>query len=160
MHWINAHPSTKFSDLPTALYRLYRVVDSSSFYSSQRKSSAFFLESYMHRVDITESFSAQYPTWIFNFGPYGQLRAVKENSSIILKYATFELCFLCFHGQVCLFVCFFIFKLAVRLRTSRASKNRDYWSLCFFVVHLSIFRILKLLCYFGTYGMYTCDEFL
>ena len=82
MHWINAHPSTKFSDLPTALYRLYRVVDSSSFYSSQRKSSAFFLESYMHSVDITESFSAQYPTWIFNFGPFGQLRAVKENSSI------------------------------------------------------------------------------
>ena len=28
-----------------------------------------------------------------------------------------------------------------------------------FVVHLSFFRILKLLCYFGTYGMYTCDEF-
>ena len=78
MHWINAHPSPKFSDLPTALYRLYRVVDSSSFYSSQRKASAFFLESYMHRVDITESFSAQYPTWIFNFGPYGQLSSGRQ----------------------------------------------------------------------------------
>ena len=25
---------------------------------------------------------------------------------------------------------------------------------------LSFFRTLKLLCYFGTYGMYTCEKFL
>ena len=39
-----------------------------------------------HRVVITEYSSAQFPTWIFNFGPYGQLNAVRENSSIKLKY--------------------------------------------------------------------------
>ena len=48
-----------------------------------------------HRVVITECSSAQFPTWIFNFGPYGQLNAVRENSSIKLKYATFS----CFRGQ-------------------------------------------------------------
>ena len=47
-----------------------------------------------------------------------------------------------------------IFKLAVRLRMSGAFKNRDWWAF-FFVVHLSLFRILKFLCYFGTYGIYT-----
>ena len=31
-----------------------------------------------HRLDITESASAQFPIWISNFGPYWQLRAVKE----------------------------------------------------------------------------------
>ena len=31
-----------------------------------------------HRVDITEGASAQFPTWIFNFRPYGQLRAVRK----------------------------------------------------------------------------------
>ena len=46
-----------------------------------------------HRVDITESSSAQFPTWIFNFGPYGQVKALRENYLIMLKYATFELCF-------------------------------------------------------------------
>ena len=38
-----------------------------------------------HRVDITECSSAQFPTWIFNFWSYGQLRAVQENSLINLK---------------------------------------------------------------------------
>ena len=38
-----------------------------------------------HRVDITESFSTQFPTWVFNFGPYGQRRVVRVNSSIMLK---------------------------------------------------------------------------
>ena len=32
-----------------------------------------------HRLDITESASAQFPTLIFNFGSYGQPRAVREN---------------------------------------------------------------------------------
>ena len=36
------------------------------------------LRAYTHRIDITESASAQFPTWIFNFGPYGHLRAVRE----------------------------------------------------------------------------------
>ena len=36
-----------------------------------------------HRVDITESASAQFPTWIINFGPYGQLRPVREKSSFM-----------------------------------------------------------------------------
>ena len=102
----NAHPPPGFSDLPTALLRLCRVVDSSSFYSSQRKASAFFLESYyMHRVDIAESFSD--PTWIFNFGPYGHLRAVKEKSPIILKYATFDSYFFMFSWANVLFFSFF-----------------------------------------------------
>ena len=39
------------------------------------------------------SASAQFPTWVFNFGLYGQLRAVRENSSIKLKNGTFEVCF-------------------------------------------------------------------
>ena len=43
-----------------------------------------------HRVDITESSSAQFPTWIFNFGPYGRLRPVSENSSIMLKVSKFQ----------------------------------------------------------------------
>ena len=41
-----------------------------------------------HSVDITEGASAQFPKWIFNFGPYGQIRTVKI--SIRLEYATFE----------------------------------------------------------------------
>ena len=48
----------------------------------------------------------------------------------------------------------FIFKLADRMRSMRtngASKNRDSWSP---PPHLSFFRILKLLCYFGTYCVY------
>ena len=44
--------------------------------------------------------------------------------------------------------------VCVTSRTSGASKNRD-WRSFFFVGHLSFFRILKLLRYFGTYGMYT-----
>ena len=35
-----------------------------------------------HRINITESSSDKFPTWIFNLGPYGQLRAVRGNSSI------------------------------------------------------------------------------
>ena len=31
----------------------------------------------MHRVDITEGASSQFLTWIFNFGPYEQLREVR-----------------------------------------------------------------------------------
>ena len=41
-----------------------------------------------HKVDITEGASAQFPTWIFHFGPHGQLRAVRKS--------TFEGCFLMF----------------------------------------------------------------
>ena len=52
----------------------------------------FRLNSSRHRVDITES-SSTLPTWIFNFGPYGQLRAVRENTSIMQEYATFRVCF-------------------------------------------------------------------
>ena len=39
-----------------------------------------------------------------------------------------------------------LFKLAVRLWMSGSSKNSDWWRY-FFFVHLSFFRILKLLCY-------------
>ena len=38
-----------------------------------------------HRVDITESSSAKFLIWIFSFGLYGQPRALRENSSIVLK---------------------------------------------------------------------------
>ena len=50
-----------------------------------------------------------------------------------------------------------ILKLAVRLRTSVLLRTEITGGrfFCFFVVHLSFFRILKLLCYFGTYGTYT-----
>jgi hypothetical protein len=48
-----------------------------------------------HRVDITEGTSAQFLTYIFNFGPYGQLRhgnpwlrAVREKNNYELL-ATF-----------------------------------------------------------------------
>ena len=51
------------------------------------------IEKRPHRVNITESSSDQFPTWVFNFGLYGQLRAVRENSSIMLKNGTFEVCF-------------------------------------------------------------------
>ena len=51
------------------------------------------IEKKVHRVNMTESSSDKFPTWVFNFGPYGKLRAVRENSSIMLKYATFEVCF-------------------------------------------------------------------
>ena len=44
-----------------------------------------------HRLDITESASAQFPTWIFNFGSYGQPRAVRENLYYDELWATFEL---------------------------------------------------------------------
>ena len=42
----------------------------------------------VHRVDITEGASAQFLTWIFNFWPYGQLRAVMEKKIkyVLLKF--------------------------------------------------------------------------
>ena len=43
-----------------------------------------------HRVDLTESSSAQFSTWISNFGAYVQLKEVREHFSILLKYG--------FHG--------------------------------------------------------------
>ena len=38
----------------------------------------------IHNVDITEGASDQFLTWIFNFGPYGQLRAVIMNYCLLL----------------------------------------------------------------------------
>ena len=35
------------------------------------------------RVDITESSSARFPTWIFNSWPFRQFRAEMKNSSIV-----------------------------------------------------------------------------
>ena len=55
-----------------------------------------------HRVDITENSSVQFPTCIFNFGPFrpfGQLWAVREYFSILLKYPTLE-------GFFHVFICF------------------------------------------------------
>ena len=60
----------------------------------------------MHRVDITEGASAQFLTWIFNFGSYGQLRAVRGKNSISMNYyLIFGLILTCFHGK--LFLIFF-----------------------------------------------------
>ena len=39
---------------------------------------------FYQRVDITEISSDQFQIWILNYGPYGQLRAVREDSSILL----------------------------------------------------------------------------
>ena len=50
------------------------------------------------KVDITEGASAQFPTWIFNFWPYGQLRAVRGKINYEL-WATLSSVFSCFHGQ-------------------------------------------------------------
>ena len=41
------------------------------------------LGSLKHKVDITECASAQLQKLIFNFRPYGQLRAVREKTSIM-----------------------------------------------------------------------------
>ena len=40
---------------------------------------------FYQRVDITEISSDQFQTWILNYGPYRQLRAVIEDSSILLS---------------------------------------------------------------------------
>ena len=40
-----------------------------------------------HKVDITEGASAQFPIWIFNFWPYGQLRALLKKN-----WADYEHC--------------------------------------------------------------------
>ena len=48
---------------------------------------------HQHRVDITESSSAQFPTRILNFGPYGQLRA---KGKILQFNPTFKSCFFMF----------------------------------------------------------------
>ena len=42
------------------------------------------INAYLYRVETTESASAQFPTWIFNFGPYGQLTAVFLLKSCII----------------------------------------------------------------------------
>ena len=48
---------------------------------------------HQHRVDITESSSAQFLTWILNFGLYGQLRAKGKTLQFKL---TFKSCFFMF----------------------------------------------------------------
>ena len=42
------------------------------------QNNAFAIVNQVHKVDITEGASARFPTWIFNFRPYGQLRAERE----------------------------------------------------------------------------------
>ena len=39
--------------------------------------------SFDHKVDKTEGASDQFPIWIFNFWPYGQLRAVMGKNPIM-----------------------------------------------------------------------------
>ena len=56
-----------------------------------------YVVAWHHRVDTTEGASAQCPTWIFNFGPYWQLRAVREK--IMNYYLLLGAIFSCFHGQ-------------------------------------------------------------
>ena len=43
------------------------------------QNNAIAIVTQVHKVDITEGASAQFPTWIFNFRPHGQLRTEKEN---------------------------------------------------------------------------------
>jgi len=43
----------------------------------------------VHKVDITEGASAQFPTWIFNFRPYGQLRAVRKKNPLAIIIITY-----------------------------------------------------------------------
>jgi hypothetical protein len=52
-----------------------------------------FMKGRNHKVDIAEGASAKLPKNIFNFWPYGQLRAVRTNYE---SRATFELCFFMF----------------------------------------------------------------
>ena len=52
----------------------------------------------MHRVDITEGASSQFLTWIFNFGSYGQLRAVRGKNPIMNYEQLLSSVFSCFHG--------------------------------------------------------------
>ena len=40
----------------------------------------FDLHCIVHKVDITEGASVQFPTWIINFWPYGHLRTVGEKN--------------------------------------------------------------------------------
>ena len=48
-------------------------------------------------VEITDSASAQSSKWIFNFGSYRQLRAVREKSSIMNYELLLSSDFSCFH---------------------------------------------------------------
>ena len=44
------------------------------------------LKGYRHKVDKTEGASDKFPIWIFNFWPYGQLRAVREKNTIMNNF--------------------------------------------------------------------------
>ena len=46
----------------------------------------FDLHCIVHKVDITEGASVQFPTWIFNFWPHMQWRAVREPSQITFAF--------------------------------------------------------------------------
>ena len=42
-----------------------------------------YVVAWHHRVDSTEGASAQFLTWISNFWPYGQLRAVRRKYELL-----------------------------------------------------------------------------
>ena len=42
--------------------------------------SATTIKGHLHKEDITEGTTPQFPTWIFNFWPYGQLWAVHSDA--------------------------------------------------------------------------------
>ena len=56
-----------------------------------------------HKVNITEGASAQFPTCIFNFGPYGQLKAVREKW---FRNNFLEWFFHVFMGNLCFEYCY------------------------------------------------------
>ena len=60
-------------------------------------SSQFFSKS--NTVDITEAAWAQFLKWIFNFGPNGQLRAVREKNWMMNYWLLLWVNFSYFHGQ-------------------------------------------------------------
>ena len=49
-----------------------------------------------HQTDVS---SDTFPKWIFNIGPFWVVGAAEKNQTKWHKYATFDACFLCFHGQ-------------------------------------------------------------
>ena len=60
------------------------------------QNNAIAIVTQVHKVDITEGASAWFPTWIFNFWPNGQLRAVRHKNPLwIITY--FWGWFSCFH---------------------------------------------------------------
>ena len=73
---------------------------------------------YKHKVDKTEGASDQFSIWIFNFWPYGQLRAVasKGKKSNYELWATFELGFFIFSWAKKIFFDFFFYIAASALK--------------------------------------------